>query len=47
MYAIQLWKTGQELAVHGWIYNIEDGILRDLNICVTNLNEVSKIFKTK
>jgi carbonic anhydrase len=41
------WKTGQELAVHGWIYNIEDGILRDLNICVTNLNEVSKIFKTK
>lgn len=41
------WKTGQELAVHGWIYNIEDGILRDLNICVTNLNEVSEIFKTK
>ncbi|MCW5214352.1 carbonate dehydratase, partial [Desulfobulbus sp. US5] len=22
------WKAGQELAVHGWIYSVEDGILR-------------------
>ena len=35
------WKTGQELAVHGWIYHIEDGILRDLNICITGPNEIS------
>ncbi|MBN2426624.1 MAG: hypothetical protein JXR46_12250 [Calditrichaceae bacterium] len=35
------WKNGRELAVHGWIYNIEDGILKDLNICVTILDEVS------
>ncbi len=39
------WKSGQELAVHGWIYNIEDGILRDLNVCVTNLNEMSQRIK--
>jgi carbonic anhydrase len=24
------WNEGQELAVHGWIYNIENGLLRDL-----------------
>ena len=24
------WKQGQNLFVHGWIYNIKDGILRDL-----------------
>jgi len=30
------WKAGQELAVHGWIYNIEDGILKDLNVRVTS-----------
>ena len=24
------WNTGQELSVHGWIYNIENGLLRDL-----------------
>ena len=30
------WKTGDELAVHGWIYGIEDGIIKDLNVCITN-----------
>jgi carbonic anhydrase len=29
------WKQGQELVIHGWIYSIEDGILRDLDVCVT------------
>ena len=25
------WKEGAELSVHGWIYNIENGILKDLD----------------
>ena len=25
------WKKGAKLSVHGWIYNIENGILRDLD----------------
>ncbi|MCW5199607.1 carbonate dehydratase [Desulfobulbus sp. F1] len=39
------WKNGQELAVHGWIYSIEDGILRDLNVCVTNADELPHTHK--
>lgn len=39
------WKAGRELAVHGWIYNIEDGILKDLNLCVTRLNEISEVYR--
>jgi carbonic anhydrase len=34
------WKSKQELTVHGWIYSIEDGILKDLDICVTNPGEI-------
>ena len=41
------WKAGQKLAVHGWIYNIEDGILKDLNVCVTNLDEISQTHRLK
>ena len=26
------WRRGQELAVHGWIYGLEDGLLRDLGV---------------
>ncbi len=34
------WGRGQELAVHGWIYGIGDGLLRDLDICITNQREL-------
>ncbi|MDH3329096.1 MAG: carbonic anhydrase, partial [Desulfobulbaceae bacterium] len=41
------WKSGQELAVHGWIYSIEDGILKDLNVCTTSLDEISQTHRVK
>jgi carbonic anhydrase len=41
------WKSGQELAVHGWIYNIKDGILKDLNVCTTSLDEISWTHRVK
>ncbi|MEO6183041.1 MAG: carbonate dehydratase [Verrucomicrobiota bacterium] len=33
------WERGQELTVHGWIYGIQDGILRDLNLTVAGFDE--------
>jgi len=41
------WKSGQALTVHGWIYSIEDGILKDLNVCTTNLDEISQTHRIK
>jgi carbonic anhydrase len=34
------WARGQSLAVHGWIYALEDGLLRDLGFCVGAADEV-------
>jgi carbonic anhydrase len=39
------WGRGQELAVHGWIYGIGDGLLRDLGICITNQTELSAAYQ--
>jgi carbonic anhydrase len=30
------WTRRQPLAVHGWIYDIHDGLLRDLGVCATS-----------
>jgi carbonic anhydrase len=34
------WKRGESLSVHGWIYNLSDGLLRDLGMCVTRAEEI-------
>jgi carbonic anhydrase len=35
------WSRGQELTVHGWIYGLKDGLLRDLN-CSASSPETAK-----
>ena len=35
------WARGQSLAVHGWVYDLEDGLLCDLGMCVTAESEIS------
>ena len=36
------WARGQKLSVHGWIYDIRDGLLRDLGLCVTRSQELDQ-----
>ena len=38
------WKQGQELAVHGWIYGLEDGLLRELGLSIANSEELSAAY---
>ena len=37
------WESGQEIAVHGWIYGLNDGLLRDLNVTVANREEAGAV----
>lgn len=34
------WRRGKQLSVHGWIYRLMDGLLRDLGVCVNSAEEV-------
>jgi len=42
--ALDAWERGQELSVHGWIYGLKDGLLRDLNVTVTTSDEFPRIY---
>jgi carbonic anhydrase len=39
------WRRGQKLTVRGWIYSIQDGLLKDLNVCIEGLSQVSPIYR--
>jgi carbonic anhydrase len=38
------WERGEELSVHGWIYSLKDGRLRDLNMTVTAVGETGPAY---
>lgn len=40
------WDRGQELAVHGWIYGLHDGLLRDLNTTVSRFQETQASYQS-
>ncbi len=35
------WQRGQELGVHGLIYDLQDGLLRDLGVSIDNAKDVT------
>jgi carbonic anhydrase len=40
------WQRGQELVIHGWIYGLEDGLLRDLGISIDNPEGMAAAYRT-
>ncbi len=39
------WDRGQDVAVHGWIYGIEDGLLRDMRMTVSSRDETDPTYR--
>lgn len=39
------WERGQQLTVHGWIYGLQDGLLRDLNVTIANFQETIPVYR--
>jgi carbonic anhydrase len=39
------WARGQALAVHGWIYGLRDGLLRDMNVTITAEQEAATVYQ--
>jgi carbonic anhydrase len=41
------WARGQELAVHGLIYGLGDGLLRDLALQITGTEQIDDIYRMR
>jgi carbonic anhydrase len=39
------WNNGQPLHIHGWVYDLADGIINDLNVNCTNADELHEVYK--
>jgi carbonic anhydrase len=40
------WEHGQSLTVHGWIYSLKDGLLRDQHISASSVAEAQTAYRT-
>jgi carbonic anhydrase len=38
------WARGHKLSVHGWVYDIQDGLLRDLGTCTSPETDLDSTF---
>lgn len=39
------WQRGQNLSVHGWIYGLDNGLLRDLHTSVSNQAQMESVYR--
>lgn len=39
----EAWGRGQPVSIHGWIYSIKDGLIRDLDVSVSSRREASRL----
>lgn len=40
------WERGQDLTVHGWVYGLRDGLVRDLEFSATSADEATTRYVT-
>jgi carbonic anhydrase len=37
------WERGQKLAIHAWVYSLQDGLIRDLGVGIDNPDEAQRL----
>lgn len=41
------WRSGKPLSVHGWIYSLKDGLLKDLELCIDGPEQLAEIYRMR
>ncbi len=40
------WAKGKTLIIHGWVYDISTGLLKDLSCCIASLDQIDATYRT-
>ncbi len=41
----QAWRKGQEIEIHGWVYSLANGIIKDLDVSFSNDSQLEETYK--
>lgn len=41
------WMRGQPLWIHGWVYDLSTGTLKDLDCCVSSIDQIESIYRIR
>jgi carbonic anhydrase len=39
------WARDQKISVHGWVYGLKDGLVKDLQVTMSHSDEVVEVFR--
>jgi carbonic anhydrase len=39
------WDEQRDLTVHGWIYSLQNGLLKDVNTCISGREDLSSVYR--
>ncbi|KRS22616.1 carbonate dehydratase, partial [Alishewanella sp. WH16-1] len=40
----EAWERGQQLSVHGWVYSLRNGRVKDLKVSHSSLEQIDRIY---
>jgi carbonic anhydrase len=43
-FLLTAWEDGRDLTVHGWCYSIENGLVSDLGVSISNRTDAHEMF---
>ena len=39
------WESGQQLHIHGWVYDVRDGLINDMQITIKNNDSLTEVYQ--
>jgi carbonic anhydrase len=40
------WAKNKKLCIHGWVYDVHTGLIKDLNCCISSMDQIDDAYRT-